>query len=262
MPGMSPGLRSSTFCAFGARMRNVTRRSERTSGEMTVGPCAAPRPRPCAWAAGAGVVGAGRSCAMTDSDAISAPAISPPNRSPISRTLRIMTSICVIEIVPALPQHLKSELQLPRRVRLTADHAEGRRRDAGVGSGKLYMVERVERFDTELRLDMRPDLEVLEEGQIEIAHTIAAEDRREDRLVPERKCSRLAVHARIEGLVQPLIDGARQPRVVAVGVGLRPGAEDAPRVVSRDRQRRSGLQCRDAVELPATDERVDERRRA
>src|SRR5436309_5449601 len=37
MPGVSPGLRNSTFCASGASMRNVTHRSAPISGDTTVG---------------------------------------------------------------------------------------------------------------------------------------------------------------------------------------------------------------------------------
>src|SRR5262249_54471088 len=44
LPGMSPGVRSSTFCASGALIRNVMRPSVRTSGDTICGVCEPPRP--------------------------------------------------------------------------------------------------------------------------------------------------------------------------------------------------------------------------
>src|SRR5919106_5981043 len=89
--------------------------------------------------------------------------------------------------VSTSPQQLESELKLPRCVGLSRDDAERRRCDAGVGTGELHAVERVERLDPELRRHPLPELEVLEERQIEIADVVRAEDRREDRLVAERE---------------------------------------------------------------------------
>src|SRR5258708_17915913 len=66
---MSPGLRSSTFCAAGARMRKVTRRSEPACGDVTAGTWD-PRPCPGAWAAGDAVADADCCCATPPTDAM------------------------------------------------------------------------------------------------------------------------------------------------------------------------------------------------
>ncbi len=54
---------------------------------------------------------------------------------------------------------------------------------------------------------LRPELEVLEEREVEVAHAVGAEHRREDRLVAERKRRRLAVDARVEVAVEPIFTG-------------------------------------------------------
>src|SRR5947209_16213665 len=45
-------------------------------------------------------------------------------------------------------------------------------------------------LDPELRRDLRPHLEILEERQVEIAYAVSTQHRREDRLVAECECSR------------------------------------------------------------------------
>src|ERR1700680_5082681 len=94
MPGMSPGLRSSTFCALGARILNVTRRSGRTSGDVTAGAWAAPRPAG-AWTAGAAVdLGTSRA---TTVGAINKPTSRPPNARSLSRTRSFVMMRIVID---------------------------------------------------------------------------------------------------------------------------------------------------------------------
>src|SRR4051812_6675871 len=132
--------------------------------------------------------------------------------------------------------------------------AEVLARHVGFNAGPLCMVERIERFEPELQPRVTCELDVLEERHVPVIDAGPAQ-----RVAPdgaETAGSRLGERRRVEPCLLARAESAGIRVTHQIGAGRAEAVVEATGVVRLDRNRESALERRNAVALPAADDRV------
>src|ERR1039458_472786 len=177
------------------------------------------------------------------------------------RNLRLILPVSMFMAWNSLEQDLKPKLELPRRVRLRADHTEAGRCHACRRTTELDPVEGVEELRPELHANVLAREELLKEREIRAVLIRCAQIADVRAYVPKRERRRLAEYAGVEVLVEAVMHVPRQHRRLSIAVGPLGCGANPGDIAGADGQRRSTLNRGDSIDLPSAQHPVHRARR-